>query len=208
MHGSSSTGTHWVSPKNFLSVEFQNHTKHTVGSRMLRAIVPSEHAFLEEALDTYPKLTTHPSVHIKKSTKSYTNAPVKCLSFASARVPVSANISAADIPWRSSTVCVSNGFLVPFVDWTSGLHRVGDVEKERKGVLFGRTSCRRNNALAIVVVVVGDEVVRVLRRKSAVAVARHWTRPPIEGSAPLAPDHQLVPPCSRVCGDSGFPSYS
>lgn len=80
---------------------------------------------------------------------------MKCLSFVSARVPVSANISAADMPWRSSTVWVSNGLF----DWTSGLHRAGDVENERKKERFGMASCRRRNALAIVVVVVEDQVV-------------------------------------------------
>lgn len=170
--GSSSTRTHWVNSKNFLSVEFHNHTKYTVSSRVLRTMVQSEYSSLEEALNTHPKLTVHPSIHIKKRTKSDTNIPVKCLSFASARVPVSANISAADMPCRSSTVCVSKGFLAPFVGWTSGFHRAGDVEKERKTVRFGRTSCRRNNTLAIVVVVVEDEVVGVSRRKSVVAMTR------------------------------------
>lgn len=71
---------------------------------------------------------------------------------------------------------VPKGFFAPFgfVDWTSGFHRAGDVEKERNKVRFGRTSCWRNNALAIVVVVVEDEIVGVgeLRCKSAVAVTQ------------------------------------
>ena len=85
---------------------------------------------------THPKLTIHPNVHIRNDKKNDTHAPVKCLNFVSARVPVSANISEADMPCRSSTVWVSRGFLVPFVDWTSGFHRAGDVEKERKNVRF------------------------------------------------------------------------
>ena len=44
-----------------------------------------------------------------------TNSPVKCRSCASDLLPVSAKMSDACIPWRSSTVCVSNTFLPPRV---------------------------------------------------------------------------------------------
>ena len=40
--GSSCTGTHGVSSENFLSIEFQNHTEHTVSSGVLRTVVRSE----------------------------------------------------------------------------------------------------------------------------------------------------------------------
>ena len=115
---------------------------------MLRTVVQFEQPIPKTGMNTHPKLTICASSHQKQNEKSE-DTPVKCLSFVSARVPVSARISAADIPCRSSTVCVSKGFF----DWTSGLHRVVDVEKERKTVRFGRTSCRRRTALAIVVVV-------------------------------------------------------
>ena len=147
--GSSCTRTHRVGPEDFLSVELQNHTKHTVSSGVLRTVVQSEQPVLERAVCTHPKLTVGTRIQTnKRDTKKHKNAPVKCRNFVSARVPVSASISAADMPWRSSTVCVSKGFFV-----TSGFHRAGDVAKERIVVGFGRTRCRRSNALAIVVVV-------------------------------------------------------
>lgn len=159
--GPSFTGTHRVSPENFLSVEFQNHTEHTVSSGVLRTVVRFEQSVLEKAVNAHPKLTICANIQINKRARGHKNAPVKCLSFVSARVPVSASISAADMPCRSSTVWALKGFFAPFgfVDWTSGFHRAGDVEKEREIVRFGRTSCRRSNALAIVVVVVEDGVV-------------------------------------------------
>jgi hypothetical protein len=148
MYGSSCTGTHRVGPEDFLSVELQNHTKHAVSSGVLRTVVQSEQPVLERAMNTHPKLTIGTRIHMNKRTKTHENAPVKCRNFVSARVPVSASISAADMPWRSSTVWVSRGFFV-----TSGVHRAGEVEKEREMARFGRTR-RRSNALAIVVLAV------------------------------------------------------
>lgn len=172
----------------------------------------SEQPISQRAVNTHPKLTICTRIHINKRVKRNKNAPVKCLSFASARVPVSASISVADMPCKSSTVCVSKGFLAPLelVDWTSGFHRAGDVEKERKTVCFGRKICRRNNALAIVVVVVEDAVCWCRRRKSAVAVA---VDPPSRGrpstQIALTPPHTRPGPSRhypwrRVRGGSGF----
>jgi hypothetical protein len=142
------TGAHRVGQENFLSVELQNHTKRTVSSGVLRTMVQSEQPVLERAVNTHPKLTIGTHIHMNKRTKSHETAPVKCRNFVSARVPGSASISAADMPWRSSTVWVSKAFIV-----TSGLHRTGEVEMVREMVRFGRTRCRRSDALAIVVVV-------------------------------------------------------
>jgi len=102
-------------------------------------------------------LTICAGIHINKRTTSDKNAPVKCRNFVSARVPVSASISAADVPCRSSTVWVSKGFLA--VDRTSEFLRAGNVEKERKAARFGKASCRSSKAPAIVVVVVEVQVV-------------------------------------------------
>jgi hypothetical protein len=108
--------THWVSSKDLLSVKFQDKSEHTVRGRMLRTKVMGDE--LESTTgESFPKQLTRSLLwgqivsKVQLTLSEQKNRPVKCLICASFRVPVSARISLAETPPKSSAMCLLNAFL-------------------------------------------------------------------------------------------------